>query len=113
MPKKFTAEQFTPTQFDTAEDKAKFANHFVRFVESGFKETLFYKWFYTRLSMSFGHIAHYNKNGFYGVWFDTHEKRNAFLGHTLIYPCYGQPEYTYCDVEKVLIDWLEVRLEIA
>jgi hypothetical protein len=106
----FSPQQFTPTEFSTAEDKAKFANHFVRFVESGFKESLFPKWFYTRLSMTFGHIAHYNRNGFYETWFANTDKQMEFLQHTMRYPCYGQPEYTYCDVEEALIYWLEKRL---
>ena len=53
----FSATLFTPTKWDTAEDKEKFANHFVRFVNSGYKHKLFYKWFYQRLSNTFHHIA--------------------------------------------------------
>lgn len=104
---KFTASQFTATQFSTTEDKAKFANHFVRFVESDFKDTLFYDWFYRRLSMSFGHIAHYNRGGFYGVWFSTTENKVHFLERTLKSGKYGDPAYTYSDVEKVLAAWVE------
>ncbi|MHA2046150.1 MAG: hypothetical protein ACW99G_15265 [Candidatus Thorarchaeota archaeon] len=110
--KQFNAEQFTPTQFDTAEQKAKFANHFVKFVESGFKREKFPKWFYTRLSMTFGHIAHYNLDGFYAQWFTTTERQMEFLNHTLNHPCYGQPEYTYSDVEKEIIEWLKGRLAL-
>jgi len=114
MPKEklFTPEQFTPTEWKTAKDKAKFANHFVRFVESGFKETLFPKWFYTQLSLSFGHIAHYNLHGFYETWFTTTEKQMEFLNHTLNHPCYGSPNCTYSDVEKEIIEWLKVRLAL-
>lgn len=64
----FTANQFTATKWESAEQKAKFANHFVRFVKSGFKPTLFYSWFYKRLSMTFGHIAHFNRQGFWHTW---------------------------------------------
>ena len=32
----FTADQFLDTEWESAQDKAKFANHYVRFVESGF-----------------------------------------------------------------------------
>lgn len=114
MPKKmFTADQFTPTEFSTTKDKAKFANHFVRFVESGFNENLFHKWFYTRLSMTFGHIAHYNIHGFYATWFEDTDMQMEFFEHTLSFPCYGQPEYTFCDVEKVLIVWLKEVLEVT
>ena len=103
----FTAEQFTPTEYKTAKDKAKFANHFADFVLKGCPESKFPKWFYEQLRMCFGHIAEYNKEGFYEVWFSTLEKRVRFVNHCLVFPCYGQPEHTYCDVERVLIDWLK------
>ena len=107
--KLFTAEQFTPTKFDTAEDKAKFANHFVRFVESDFKSTLFPKWFYTRLSMTFGHIAHYNQSGFYSEFFESTMDKVRFLEQTRLAGCYGSPEHTYCDVERVIVKWVVAR----
>jgi hypothetical protein len=102
----FTASQFTPTQWDTAEDKAKFANHFVRFVENGFKQTLFHKWFYKRLSMCFGHIAHFNQAGFYDVQFGSLVARRDFLAQCHHHPHYGDPAFTYSDVEKVLGAWV-------
>jgi hypothetical protein len=103
---KFTAAQFTPTEFYTAEDKAKFCNHFVRFVRSGFKETLFHKGFYNRLSNTFGHIAHYNRAGFYHVWFSSPGNRLEFLKRTAERRIYGSPEYTFCDCERVLAEWV-------
>ena len=102
----FTADQFTPTKFDTAKDKAKFANHYVRFVEKDFPKGLFHKWFYTRLSMTFGHIAHFNQEGFYATWFSSLNDRLHFLEHHRDWQCYGSPEYTYCDVEKALANWI-------
>jgi len=96
----FTASQFTPTHWDTADEKARFANHLVRFVDTGCKWTLFHTWFYRRLSMCFGHIAHYNKAGFYATWFTQH--RGDFLEHLLQHRCYGDPTYTYSDVEQAL-----------
>ncbi|KKK98466.1 hypothetical protein LCGC14_2642480 [marine sediment metagenome] len=109
-PKTFTAEQFIPTKFATAKDKAKFANHFVRFVQSDFNHNLFYRWFYVRLSMCFAHIAHYNKSGFYIEWFSTKERQERFLNRCITFPCYGQPGSTYSDVEKVLITWMKERI---
>lgn len=93
---------FTATKWDPAEQKEKFVSHFLRFVKADFKWTLFYNWFYTRLSMTFGHIAHYNKNGFYGTFFTTIKGKVDFLKITLNYPCHGDPEYTYSDAEKVI-----------
>jgi hypothetical protein len=97
---------FKATKWDTVEDKEKFARHFQKFVESGFSERLFYKWFYTRLSMSFGNIARYNRGCFYDYYFVREESKREFLEHVLSYPCYGDPEWTYSDVEKYLQGWL-------
>lgn len=103
----FTAEQFTPTQWDTAAQKAKFANHFLDFVESGFPASKFPKWFYTRLSMTFGHIAHFNREGFYETFFTTPQDKVRFLEFTLQAGCHGDPAFIYSDVEKALKAYLE------
>ena len=107
----FSATEFTATQFSTAADKAKFANHFIRFVESGFKDTLFPNWFYTRLSMTFGHIAHFNREGFYAVQCSTTHSRLAFLRQTLDFPRWmgGDPAHTFSDVERALAAWVHER----
>ncbi len=107
MDKLFTADQFTATKWSTTEDKAKFANHFVRFAESGFKDILFHKWFYNRLSMTFGHIAHFDRGGFYATWFDSLKNKLDFLEHTVEAKAYGDPAYTYCDVERVIQSWVQ------
>lgn len=103
----FVAEQFTPIHYHTARDKAKFANHFADFMLKSCPVNKFPKWFYTQLTFCFGHIAHYNKSGFYMEWFATRERREKFVSRCLVYPCYGQPEHNYCDVAKALIDWLK------
>jgi hypothetical protein len=106
----FAAEQFIPTEYKTAKDKAKFANHFADFALSNFSYDKFSKWFYEQLRMCFGHMAHYNKDGFYEEWFSTRKKHEHFLNHCLAHQCYGQPEYTYSDVEKALIAWMKERI---
>ena len=110
---KFTAAQFTPTKYSTAEDKAKFANHFVRFVEQDFKPTLFPNWFYTRLSCCFSHIAHFSREGFYGTWFAGDCQRRDFLRRALRHRAFGDPEFTYCDVERELKRWIAVSGKLA
>lgn len=102
----FKAEQFTPTKWESSAQKAKFANHMVKFIDSGFKRTIFPKWFYNRLSMCFGHIAHYNINGFYNVWFETKEDQQNFIYNILNWHCCGDPEYTYSDVEKSIQEYI-------
>ncbi len=60
MPKRpLLPSDFVPTKFSTAADKAYFGNVFLNFIESEWRETLFTKAFYNRLSSTFGHIAHY------------------------------------------------------
>ena len=106
---RFTAEQFRPTQWDTAEEKARFANAFVRFVESDFKATLFPKTFYRRLSMTFGHIAHYDQGGFYATFFTTALGKVRFLEQCVTWDCCGDPAYTYSDVETALRAWIKAE----
>jgi hypothetical protein len=102
----FEAGQFTPTEFSTAEDKARFANQFVAFVESDFSASKFPNWFYKRLSMSFGHIAETDQGGFYETWFSSTARKVQFLKHTLDRGGCGDPRYTYSDVEQDLGVWL-------
>lgn len=110
MKPKFEASQFRATPFASAEDKAKFANHFVRFVNSDFKYDIFYDWFYKRLSMTFGHIAHYNSIGFDETFFRNTEGKINFLQICAAYPCYGDPEHTFSDVEKALIPYIREKI---
>lgn len=107
MAHKFDERKLSPSRFATVEEKLKFCNAFKRFVEAGFPVEKFTKSFYNRLSMCFGHIAHYNKNGFYDVWFSSPERQHEFIRHTLKYPCYGSSEYTFSDAEKLIIDYLK------
>jgi hypothetical protein len=101
MPKvPFVAAQFVPTQWNTAEAKAKFGNTYLHFVDSEFQRSLFTKQFYNQLSNCFFHVAHYNLHGFYEVWFTGLANRLRFLEHTLEFPCYGDPAYTFSDVER-------------
>lgn len=101
MPKgPFDAAQFVPTQWNTAEAKARFGNTYLHFVDAEFQRSLFTKQFYNQLSNCFFHIAHYSVHGFYEEWFTTLADRLRFLKHTLEFPCYGDPSYTFSDVER-------------
>ena len=103
----FTADQFTPTKWETASDKAAFANRFVRFVQSDFAAKHFTDKFYRRLSNCFGNIAHYNRSGFWSEFFTTTADKVRFLEMTFKYPCFGDPAWTYSDVERALQEWLQ------
>ena len=98
---------FTPTKFSTNQDKQDFARQFIRFIESGFNQSLFFYWFYCQMSMMRGHIAHYDRSGFYDAQFGTEEARKEFLKHWLSATIYGDPAFTYSDVEMFLAKWLK------
>ena len=103
MPKgPFLPSDFTATKFSTAADKAEFGNTLLRFIESEWASALFTKSFYNRLSMCFSHIANYNRTQFYEEWFSSLAAQVRFLKHTLRFPCYGDPEYTFSDVERAI-----------
>jgi hypothetical protein len=103
MPKEpFLPSDFTATKFSTAADKAEFGNTLLRFIESEWASALFTKSFYNRLSMCFSHIAHNNRAQFYDEWFSSLAAQVRFLKHTLRFPCYGDPEYTFSDVERAI-----------
>ena len=96
----FSPSQFTPTKWSTAEEKARFGNALLHLIDSGFARNLFTDRLYGRLSNCFGHIAHYNLTGFYEEWFLSLSAQVRFLEHTLRVPCYGDPEFTFSDVES-------------
>ena len=104
--KLFTAAQFTATKWDTAEEKAAFANWLADFIASDFPQTKFTKKRYTRLSMTFGHIAHYDIGGFWGTFFESYQNKCQFIDITLRGGGYGDPAWTYCDVERAIQAWL-------
>jgi len=98
----FLPSEFVPTKFSSAADKADFGNALLNFLDAGCPQGLFTKKLYLRLSMTFGHIAHYNRIQFYEEWFSSLAAQVQFLKHTLRFPCYGDPEYTFSDVERAI-----------
>ena len=99
----FVAADFVPTHWDSAEQKAKFANALLTFVAQDFPRSKFHESFYRRLSNTFGHIANYNSAGFYGRFFLTAEDKLEFLEQCVTWPCHGDPTYTYSDVERAVV----------
>lgn len=55
----FTASDFLPTKWSTADEKAAFGNALLNFMLTGFLAGRFTEKLYTRLSLCYGHIAHY------------------------------------------------------
>jgi hypothetical protein len=102
----FDPQQFAPTPFHSATDKARFANELIAFIAAGFPRSKWTKRLYDRLNGCFGHIAHYNLDGFWAEWFDTPADQLRFLDHLLRWRCCGHPEFTFCDVEAAVAAWL-------
>src|SRR5271166_210915 len=98
-----TTPDFVPTQWDTAEQKANFANALLAFVAQDFPRSKFHEGFYRRLSNTFGHIACYNSAGFYGRFFLNAQDKLEFLEQCVTWPCHGDPTYTYSDVERAVV----------
>jgi hypothetical protein len=98
----FLSSDFVPTKFSSADDKADFGNTLLNFLDAECPQQLFTKKLYHRLSMTFGHIAHYDRSGFYDTWFTRARHRAAFVEKTLRWPCHGDPEFTFSDVEYAI-----------
>ena len=79
----FEPDQFVATKWSTAEDKAKFANALMKFIANEFPRPAFSKALYQRLSNTFGHIANYNRDRFYSVFFERDADKVVFLDQTL------------------------------
>jgi hypothetical protein len=103
---RFIEGQFTPTQWDDPRTKKLFAEKLVDFVEGGFDRKKFTSALYHRLCQMFRHIAHTNIDGFYGVWFSTPENQAKWVEYILRVHVYGDPAYTWSDVEAVFKNWL-------
>lgn len=108
MSKPFTADRFTSTEYDSAEEKAKWANAMVNFIEKGFREQDFTRRVYTGLYVHlYGHIAHYNQQGFYDEWFSTDKSRLAWFLHAVNNTPKGSPRnWLWDDVEIAFAEWI-------
>lgn len=110
MTKPFSAERFTATQWDSADDKAKAANALAAFVEAGMPESRFTKSVYhTLYQHMFSHIAHFDRYGFFATWFSTAEQRAEWIAYALrggIFGSVGDPAFTWSDVEAAFTEWL-------
>ena len=102
----FAADRFAATPHSTADEKARFCNAFARFVLGGFDRKRFTQKFYQRLSLIFGHIAHFNANGFWETWFSTPEQQREFVQHVHEYVALGDPQHCWSDVERELKSWI-------
>ena len=97
------AEQFTATRFDTAQAKADFGNQLLAFIAEGFPQKRFTQRFYGVLMQHFGMIAHYDQHGFWREFFTTTADQVRFLEEISSHPCWGDPAFTFSDLERVVV----------
>lgn len=94
---------FTPTEWGSSENKAQFGDRLLRFIAEDCPERLFTKALYKRLNLTFGHIAHYSRAGFYDYFFSDRRGRIEFLDQTSSFRCYGDPAFTFSDLERAVV----------
>jgi hypothetical protein len=118
----FEPSTFKPTKCSTTEDKAWFANTLLKFLANDSPQSGFTSPLYRRLSLTFGHIAHMDKFGFYETFFQDDLGKLEFLRQTIQSPFYGDPHHTFSDAERAiaarvktsgLIHFYEMRLNTA
>jgi hypothetical protein len=102
----FTAKQFTDTAFHSKEDKRKYANALAEFAIQGFPKKLFTTALYNNLRNSFGHIAHYDKDGFWTTWFQDNRHCDLWISHISTWDPMGDPAFTFSDMELAFKKWL-------
>lgn len=101
----FSAADFSPTKYDSAEDKAKIVNDTIRFLRANTPLARFTKQLYSAYSLHFGHIAHYNREGFHDEWFSSAARRLRFVLQIVESPSWGfGPDWI--DVRNALLNWL-------
>ena len=115
-----SVDEFTATEHDTAEEKAMAANALVRFIEAECPREKFTQRLYSHLHLHlFGHIAHFDRSGFWHVWFRDAAARVRFLENALApiiqAPEYGvsiavghqgDPAHCWSDVERWFAAWI-------
>ena len=100
------AAMFRPTKWDSAEDKARFGNQLLGFIATDFDKAKWTNAFYGVLHSHFGLIAFYDMHGFWGEYFADLPGKLRFLRDVTQHPCYGDPAYTFSDLERAVIERL-------
>ena len=104
--KPFSAEQFTSTAYTTAEEKARWVNTLVAWIEKGYPKSGFTDALYRGFHVYMCYSAEYNLYQFYSEWFANDSRRLAWLKYVLEEVNLGRPEYTWSDVVRALKSWI-------
>lgn len=90
-------------RFDGAEAKAALGNQLLAFIAEDFPRRCFTLSFYRVLCQHFGMIAHYDSHGFWAEYFTTTADKLRFLEELTAHPCWGDPAWTFSDLERAVI----------
>ena len=94
------------TKYHTAEEKEKVLKRFQRFFERGCPISGFDRLLYIYASNMFGHIAHYNRSGYYETWFSSPSRIAEWLDRAERATIFGDPAFGFSDVEQAIQDWV-------
>ena len=97
------AADFKPTKFHDGAAKADFGNSLLAFIAADFPRPRFTLRLYHLLSLHFGMIAHYDIHGFWAEYFTSTAAKLRFLNDLVSYPCWGDPAFTFSDLERAVI----------
>jgi hypothetical protein len=100
---RFRAADFTATPFHSARSKVAFLKALIQFLCDHCDQDQFSRQLYDGLSQHLGHIAHYNRDGFYAEWFVDPAARIRFLEYHTRVQLWGD----WSDVRKALQQWIE------
>jgi len=105
----YTAGQFSPTQWATAAEKARCLKALCSWIVEGMPQKRFIstnKPLYHMLYQHMGHMAHYDRWGFYDAWFSNPVHQLDFLQYHARQAVYGSPEHTWSDAELAFKEWV-------
>jgi len=109
-------DTFTDVQFMTAKEKTQVLKAWTRFLKSGLKPEAFTKALYHHLTLHCSFIAHYDRGGFYSVYFTSGDATVRFLRQFDLSGRRSSVEYggdgwltreEYRDINQALCDALE------
>jgi hypothetical protein len=96
----FMAGEFVATRWNSAEDKAKFANALMKFIANNFPRQSFTKVLYASATPS-GISLIRTRMASTAPSSSATLTRSSFSTR-LRWPCYGDPTFTFCDLERAV-----------
>ena len=96
------AADLTATEWASVEDKANLGNAILCFIAKGMPAHAWSHRLYSQISNMWGFIAHFNRQCFGSLHFETTEGRIRFIEQIVNASCPGSPRWTWCDVEAII-----------